>query len=253
MGKKATVLSNREIAKEIWHIKLKAEKPLKILPAQFINVRVTQGTAPLLRRPFSVYSASGRDIELVYRVIGAGTKELAAKKSGDIIDFIGPLGNTYPSHDKKGNIIIVGGGTGSASVHFLASELKKNKKKFILIQGARSKDMIVDLKGFKKLGCIFTTEDGSFGTKGFVTDVLRKILNDKDTIYACGPEPMIKAVKAAALEKNNVKCYASFEAYMGCGIGACVSCVIPVGTHDNFEYKRVCKDGTVFDVNGVVL
>jgi len=253
MGKKAKVVFNKEIAKEIWHIKLKAEKAVKILPAQFINVRVTEGTVPLLRRPFSVYANFGRDIELVYRVIGTGTKELAAKKPGDIVDFIGPLGNTYPKHDKKGKIIVIGGGTGSASVHFLALALKKAKQKFTLIQGARTKDMIVDKTGFKKLGSVFTTEDGSLGIKGFVTNALKKVLNDNDTIYACGPEPMIKAIKSAAADKQRVKCYASFEAYMGCGIGACVSCVIPVGKQEDFEYKRVCKDGTVFDVSEVLI
>jgi dihydroorotate dehydrogenase electron transfer subunit len=256
----AVVVYNKKIGSGLYHMKLRADRALKCLPAQFINIRVSDTIQPLLRRPISIFDAAGRFVEVVYKVIGEGTTCLSRKKAGDRLDFIGPQGNSYLGTDEHStidirysNIILIGGGTGAASVHFLAQYLKKEKIKFKLIQGARCKEYLIYEKKFRELSAMFATEDGSCGTKGFVTDTLGTVLKDDSIIFACGPEPMIKAIKKTAAGFDNVKFFASFEAYMGCGIGACISCVIPVGTEDNFEYKRVCKDGTVFDVNDVVL
>ena len=180
---------------------------------------------------------------------------MTQKKKGDALDFIGPLGNTYVdllAKTDKSQIILIGGGTGAASVFFLAKYLKSKKIKFNFIQGARCKDQMVAPAEFKKFGCLFASDDGSLGTKGFVSDVLSKILNDNSIIFTCGPKPMFKAIKDVAGKKSGVKVFASFEEYMGCGIGACVSCVLEIKTGDSSEYKRVCKDGTIFDLNGVV-
>jgi len=255
MKNSGKVVFNKKTGERLYHLRLAVKKRFKARPAQFINVKVSDTVVPLLRRPFSIFSSEKKELDLVYKVIGEGTRLLSEKKKGDAVDFIGPQGNTYPVDlkDKKSKLIIIGGGTGAASVHFLANELKKSKRKFTLIQGARNKRLIVAEKEFKKLGCLFATEDGSLGTRGYVTDVLKKVLEPNAVIYACGPEPMIKAIKRITEKIDDVKFYASFEAYMGCGIGACISCVIPVGVADNFVYKRVCKEGTVFDVSEVVI
>ncbi|PKL92438.1 MAG: NAD-dependent dihydroorotate dehydrogenase B electron transfer subunit [Candidatus Goldiibacteriota bacterium HGW-Goldbacteria-1] len=255
MKNSGEVVFNKNTGEGLYHMRLAVKKKFKACPAQFINIKVSDTVVPLLRRPFSIFSAENKELDIVYKVIGEGTRLLSEKKKGDVLDFIGPQGNTYPVDlkDKKSKIIIIGGGTGAASVHFLAQELKKKKRKFTLIQGARNKKLIVADKEFKKLGCLFATEDGSLGTRGYVTDVLKKELAPNAVIYACGPEGMIKAIKEKIKGMDDIKFYASFEAYMACGIGACISCVIPVGIPDNFVYKRVCKEGTVFDVSEVVL
>jgi dihydroorotate dehydrogenase electron transfer subunit len=115
--------------------------------------------------------------------------------------------------------------------------------------------MIIYEKKFRELGSLFSTNDGSLGTKGFVTDVLMKKIKPGAVIFACGPEAMVKGIKDAVKKSKvkDVKIFASLEAYMGCGIGACISCVCAVGKKDDFVYKRVCKEGTAFDINTVVL
>lgn len=277
----AKVVSNDRIGEGLYRMKLDAGKKISVRPGQFINVLVSESYTPLLRRPFSIFDSDGRYVEIVYKVLGDATKILSEKKSGDILDFLGPLGRSYLEFDSglripDSGIIIIGGGTGAASTYFLAKELRQKKIKFTFIQGARNKSQMIAPEEFKKLGCIFTTDDGSMGTKGFVTDVLSDVLEDaqssklkargsskpktrnpkpKDknfTVFACGPKPMFRAIKEVADKKGNVEVFASFEEYMGCGIGACLSCVIEVKKGDYTEYKRVCKDGTIFNLEDVI-
>jgi dihydroorotate dehydrogenase electron transfer subunit len=251
----AKVVSNEKIGESLYRMKLDAGKKMSAKPGQFVNVLVSDSYQPLLRRPFSIYDADGKSLSIVYKVIGDATKILSRKKPGDILDIIGPLGNTYPEPQKgkqKQDLILIGGGTGAASIYFLAKTLKKKKVKFTLIQGARNKQQIVAPAEFKKLGCEFSTDDGSLGKKGFVSDLLQAMLKENTVIYTCGPKPMFKAIEAAADKKKNVKVFASFEEYMGCGIGACLSCVIEFKRGDYSEYKRVCKDGTVFNLEDVI-
>lgn len=255
---KSKVVSNTQIGSDLWRLKLDAGKCIKAKPGQFINILVSESYKPLLRRPFSIYDAYGRYVEIVYKVIGDGTRMLAEKKKNDVLDFIGPLGNSYINfqsqiQNHKSQIILIGGGTGAASVFFLAKYLKSKKVKFNFIQGARCKDQLVAPLEFKKLGCAFATDDGSMGKKGFVSDVLKGILNDNAVIFTCGPKPMFRAIQSVSGAKKGVKVFASFEEYMGCGIGACVSCVIEIKSRDTSEYKRVCKDGTIFDLDEVIL
>jgi dihydroorotate dehydrogenase electron transfer subunit len=250
---KSKIVSNTKIGSDLWRLKLDAGKSIKARPGQFINLLISESYQPLLRRPFSIYDAYGKYVEIVYKVIGCGTRLLSEKKKGDVLDFMGPLGNSYLDHmtGSKSPIVLIGGGTGAASVFFLAKYLKSKKIKFTFIQGAKCRDQMVARAEFKKLGCAFATDDGSMGNKGFASDVLKDVLKDDSIIFTCGPKPMFKAIKAVADTKNFVKVFASFEEYMGCGIGACVSCVLEIKTGDTTEYKRVCKDGTIFDLNDV--
>ena len=255
---KAKVVSNTQIGTDIWRIKLDAGKSIKAKPGQFINILISETYQPLLRRPFSIYDAYGKYVDVVYKVIGDGTRLLTQKKKDEVLDFIGPLGNSYLEQTvlgpkNKSQIVLIGGGTGAASVFFLAKYLKSKKIKYTFIQGARCKDQMVAPAEFKKLSCAFATDDGSMGKKGFVSEVLKDVLKDNAVIFTCGPKPMFKAIKAVADTKKLVKVFASFEEYMGCGIGACVSCVIEIKMGDTNEYKRVCKDGTIFELNDVVM
>jgi dihydroorotate dehydrogenase electron transfer subunit len=271
---KAKVVSNDRIGEGLYRMKLDAGKKISAKPGQFINVLVSESYTPLLRRPFSIYDADARTVEIVYKALGAATKVLADKKSGDVLDFLGPLGKPYLDFNSAlrtphSAIVVIGGGTGAASTYFLAKVLKKNKVRFTFIQGAQNKSQIVAAAEFKKLGCIFTTDDGSLGEKGFVTDVLSRVIDEAQTIkrnpkrssksekqrftiFACGPKPMFAAIKKLAEKRTNISVYASFEEYMGCGIGACLSCAVEVKKGDYTEYKRVCKDGPVFNLSDVV-
>ncbi|MFP4465428.1 MAG: dihydroorotate dehydrogenase electron transfer subunit [Candidatus Goldiibacteriota bacterium] len=256
MKHKAETVYNRKTGAGFYHMKIKTAAKFSAKPAQFINIRVSDSYAPLLRRPFSVFDAGENYAEIVYKVIGRATEILSEKKKNDPVDFIGPLGNSYldflePETLKK-NIILVGGGTGTASVHYLAEYLRGKNIKFTLIQGARTDEMIIMKEKLEKLGCIFCTEDGSYGIKGLAGRVLEETLKPDSVVFACGPEGMIKAVRKEARREKNTRVLASLEAYMGCGIGACISCVVAVGRKDNFEYKRVCKEGPVFDVKDVL-
>lgn len=247
------VTRNKEIAENIWRMDIVTGKVFRSLPGQFINVLVNDTYEPLLRRPFSIFDASNRGVTIVYKALGPGTIALAEKKSGDKLDFIGPLGKPYigaKEPDIKSNIIVIGGGTGAASTYYLAKYFRSKRIKFTFIQGARCKGQMVAVPEFRKLGCVFATDDGTMGKKGFVSSILKEKLTDNTTVFACGPKPMFLAIKEVCAGKKKVKVFASFEEYMGCGIGACLSCV--VGTKSG-EYKRVCKDGAVFDLDEVVI
>jgi len=188
-----------------------------------------------LRRPISIYNVKAGKISFLYKVVGGGTKSMAKLKKGDSADVLGPLGTGYDV--KAGKLpVIVAGGTGIASVYFLATKLKA---KGVLYYGARSKADLLCLKEFKKLGWRVeaATEDGSFGHKGYVTDILK--LTKENTVYACGPMPMLKKVIAAAK-----KGFVSLEEKMACGIGNCQGCAVKI----RGEYKMTCKDGPVFKI-----
>lgn len=251
---KSKVVSNVRIGSDLWHLMLNVGKNIKAKPGQFINILVSKTYQPLLRRPFSIFNAYDEYVEIVYKVIGEGTRLLAEKKKNDVVDLIGPLGNSYIDKiNSKANLILIGGGTGAASVYFLAKYLKVNKIKFTLIQGSKNKIQMLAPIEFKKLNCLFATDDGSMGKKGFVSDILKDILKDNSIIFTCGPKPMFKAIKKVAEQKKLVKVFASFEEYMGCGIGACVSCVLEIKNGNTNDYQRVCKDGTIFDMDDVIL
>ncbi|MCE5301002.1 MAG: dihydroorotate dehydrogenase electron transfer subunit [Spirochaetia bacterium] len=247
------VVFNKNIGDGLFRMKIDAGKSINTKPGQFINILVSESYTPLLRKPISVYDAYDRFVEIVYKVAGDGTRLLSQKKQGENIDLIGPLGNSYLDFqsqipDNRCRIILIGGGTGAASVHFLAGCLKNYGIPFTFIQGARCKTQMVAPAEFKKLGCLFTTDDGTLGKKGYVSGLLKEKLTDNTVIYTCGPKPMLRAIRDVAKTKKNVKVFASFEEYMGCGIGACLSCVIETNEGVN---KRVCKDGTVFDLDEV--
>lgn len=222
------------------------------VPGQFVSV-YCDSKSELLPRPISICDADKETglLRLVFRVVGKGTKEFASKKAGDTLSIIGPLGNGYTeafseinSMDNP-NIAIIGGGIGIPPMLNTAKELHGSKN---IILGYR--DILFLNDEFEDHGNVYySTEDGSFGTKGNVIDCMNENKIKPDIILACGPLPMLRGIKQYALE-NNIKAWISLEEKMACGIGACLACVCNTNdtdSHSMVKNKRICKDGPVFD------
>ncbi len=222
-------------------------------PGQFVSVYAHDRTK-LLPRPISICETepfTGK-FRIVYRVTGpdTGTAEFASYRKGDPIDILGPLGNGFPLPDKKA--MLIGGGIGIPPMLGLAKAIKCEK---YAVLGYRDSDMFLK-DDIEKYAEVFTaTEDGSSGTKGTVIDAIMENGLSADVIYACGPMPMLRAVKEYAAE-GGIECYISLEERMACGIGACLSCVCQtrdIDEHNNVRNARICKDGPVFESSRVEL
>lgn len=228
-------------------------------PGQFVEIKISDGIEPLLRRPLGVHRILKNGIDLLYAVVGKGTETLSKKKAGEEIDLIGPLGNGFDIAASTKAAILVAGGIGVAPLLALAEHLGYRskgvgcRKKILVLIGACKKEHILCENDFKKLGCkvVIATDDGSKGHKGFVTDLLNTIPTayslQPTTIYACGPAGMLKTVSKVAREKR-IPCQVSLEERMACGVGVCLGCPVKVKSG---EYKMVCKDGPVFDAEEI--
>ncbi|MCH7826849.1 MAG: dihydroorotate dehydrogenase electron transfer subunit [Bacteroidetes bacterium] len=223
----------------------------KINPGEFLNIRISELAIPLFRRPFSVCDVEDDCYYLMFSTMGTGTKLLASKKPGDFIDVLGPLGNGFNIVDDFDRAIIIGGGLGVAPFPFLTRKLKGKKEIISLIGGRTKKDVIT--YGLENISV--ATEDGSLGFKGNVIELLEKELDKTDDIkskiFACGPIPMLKALKILA-EQNNIDCEISTECTMACGFGICQGCPIQ-SSADEDKYLLVCKDGPVFNSKEIIL
>lgn len=218
------------------------------VPGQFISMYTKDGSK-LLPRPISLCEIEKETnrLRVVYRVTGenTGTKQFSEMKAGDTIEILGPLGNGFPLEAGRGKkAFLIGGGIGVPPMLELAKQLDAQKQ---LVMGYRDEQFLTD--EFTKNGTLYVaTEDGSAGTKGNVMDAIRENALGAEIIYACGPSPMLRAIKQYA-EENNIVCYVSMEERMACGIGACLACVCQskeVDGHSHVHNKRVCKDGPVF-------
>lgn len=245
------VHSNLEIAKNTFLIKTHSPKLSSIVqPGQFCNLKVTDTQIPLLRRPFSVSDVEGDYVSFMYKVVGVGTEILSQKRSGDIINALAPLGNSFSIEDDFEHAILVGGGIGIAPFPYLIKNLK-GKKDFSVLFGVRSAE---EAHQFGLENISYSSDDGTIGIKGNVIDLLKnklqKINNKKVKIFACGPTPMLKGLQAYCVG-NNLDGEVSLESQMACGFGICQGC--PVETKDQEAYKLICKDGPVFNIKEVVL
>ena len=251
---KAKIIDNKKIAPSFYKMCVESAYLAKnTKPGQFLEVRCSDGNEPLLRRPLGVHSISKNSVEILYEVVGNGTKLLSGKKRGEYLDIIGPLGNGFSLPKSivhsPWSIVIVAGGVGVAPLFALAQKLTAKKIVCYVIIGAKTKSGILCEKEFKKLGCfvMVSTEDGSKGHKGYATDILKhlvKIINCRAScIYACGPHPMLHAASHIA-RLINIPCQVSMEERMACGVGVCLGCPVKVKGQ---EYKMVCKDGPVFN------
>ena len=235
-------------------IKLTQQEPLpEILPGQFVQVRVDNSPSTFLRRPISVNYVDRKKNELwlLVQLVGEGTRKLAQLQGGDIVNLLYPLGNgfTLPEVSEKDSgsqvrPLLVGGGVGTAPMLYLGAWLKNVGLKPTFLLGARSETDLLQLDIFRLYGDVYvTTEDGTFGEKGFVTQhsILKK--ENFDQIYTCGPKPMMQAVATYA-KQQKITCEVSLENLMACGIGACLCCV-----ENTCEgHVCVCTDGPVINI-----
>ncbi len=248
----ARVIDNKEVARE--HYKLTFSSNYissHAEPGQFVNIRCSNSTDPLLRRPFSIHRINKDDktIEIIYRVIGKGTKLISLLQIGSFIDVLGPLGSGFKIDKSKQIAVFVGGGCGIAPLHAAAEEAKKHIKAVYAVIGANTRNEVLCEADFKKLGAetIVTTDDGSYGRKGMASDILLELLSSKvqaqnSVVFACGPKPMLKAVTEISAQFK-IDCQLSLDEWMACGIGACKGCAVKTKS----GYKMVCKDGPVFN------
>ncbi|MGZ4887102.1 MAG: dihydroorotate dehydrogenase electron transfer subunit [Candidatus Aminicenantales bacterium] len=226
-------------------------------PGQFVMVKVSNSLFPLLRRPLSIHSASPVGIELFFKIAGPGTEILAGKKVGDAIDILGPLGNgfTVPAdlHGKKA--FLVGGGRGIAPLYFLGLELKAAGAGVSVFYGGRCQVDIPLRDKFEVEGLPLhcSTDDGSYGFEGLVTELLGRELGRSrpDLLYVCGPDPMMKAAAQTALAAG-IPAEFSLESIMGCGIGACWGCVHRIREDTGDGWVKICEEGPVFPGDRIV-
>jgi dihydroorotate dehydrogenase electron transfer subunit len=213
-----------------------------VLPGQFVNIRAWKGLDPLLRRPFSVFSQEGDMLEIIVKVVGRGTKILTTLEPGEI-DMLGPMGKGFTLAEKS-SVLLAGGGVGNAPLYHLAKHLKARGSTLFYLYGSRSSDCIYLKDEFVSIcdEILFTTDDGSLGRTGTVTDIAREVLasHQFSIIYTCGPTAMMNSLTAAS---GDTPIEVSVENYFGCGIGLCMGCT--VDTADGL--KRACVDGPVFD------
>jgi dihydroorotate dehydrogenase electron transfer subunit len=241
------VRSCKKVAEKTYLLQFDSDKISHMIrPGQFVDIQVASiNDGPLLRRPFSVARTKGNTIEILFHVIGPGTKLLSQKKTGDQIDIIGPLGQPFHADADYGTAIIVAGGIGVAPFPFLTANLRKLDKHIETFIGFRQADMV-----FKShlQNVHVATDDGSEGFKGNVVQLLEssidKISFGKAKIFACGPTVMLKALTEFA-KKKNICCELSLEGQMACGIGICQGCAVE-RTSGEPKYSLVCKDGPTF-------
>ena len=246
----AVILSQERIAQDIYSMWIRTEAAQTAVPGQFLSMYTNDGSK-LLPRPISICEINRTDgsLRVVYRVTGrhTGTELFSRMQEGDTIPVIGPLGNGFSYEKAQGKrAFLIGGGIGVPPILELAKQMKCDKKQIIV--GYRDRETFLKDE-FEQNGEVYiSTEDGSVGTKGNVMDAIRENALGADIIYACGPTPMLRAVKAYA-EENGIECYISLEERMACGIGACLACVCKSKErdhHTNVNNKRICKDGPVF-------
>ena len=263
---RARVISVSSLS-QTWHLmKLEPETKVEAFPGQFIHLRLTETTDPLLRRPFSVHYIDPKDNSLwiLFEELGKGTALMSQLSPGNMVEFLGPLGNGFKLGEKDQDIAIVAGGIGVAPLYFLASVLQQKNINSTFLFGVKTRSEVPDLDHFRQIGVepVLYTEDGSLGKKGKVTKGLRELFNHReeqnkmnpDGILACGPLKMLSAVVEEA-NLENIPVQVSLEAPMACGVGACLGCVCRIKTGEDAnssEYRRVCKEGPVFPGEMVV-
>jgi dihydroorotate dehydrogenase electron transfer subunit len=273
---RAPILENVQIARDTFRVRSDCPTIAKqIIPGQFVMMRLAGCDDPLLARPLALYDtvvspgAEATGIDIVYLVTGKFTRRLAECGTGELLDVWGPLGNGFPPQLTE-HLIIAAGGIGQTPFLALAAEHLGKKRygdpprsaprsrRISLCYGARSADFLAGIDDFRRLGIDvhLSTDDGTHGHHGFVTDVLRKLLEERSAesrqIVCCGPERMMEAVAEIA-HRFAVPCQVSLETPMACGVGICFTCVAKVRQSDgSWDYKRTCVEGPIFDADEIV-
>lgn len=243
------IISNEQIAANIWLLKLSCDDyVLKLFrPGQFAHIKVPHMDESLLRRPLSItgVDAEKNEVHIAYNPVGKGTRKLTELKSGEMLDVLMPLGNGYKIKPNMKKIWLIGGGVGIAPLKSVFS--KFTDREYTAFLGYRSKEYVYFEEEFKKNARTYiSTDDGTYGEKGFCTDLMKEVLLNEtpDVILSCGPLPFFKALKRVS---GSAHVQVSMEQHMGCGTGGCATCTCKIGG----EYKRVCVEGPVFDMGEV--
>ncbi len=255
----AELVGKQQLKKDLFKFSIKAPNIVKnSKPGNFIEIRVSEQTEPFLRRPISIYNLDRVNgvLEFIFQVKGKGTEILSKKEIGDLIDVVGPLGYGTFKYEDYQNIAVIGGGIGIFPLYELAKCAKNDNENVNTYIGFRNQDLVVLEEEFKQVSnnLILTTDDGSYGKKGFAINFLEEDINNGkiDSIFACGPLPMLKAVQKLA-ENKNIPCQISLEEKMACGLGVCLGCAVKTASSskENPEYLHVCKAGPVFNSKDV--
>ena len=259
---KTIVLSNQEVSPGYYRMRILAPEYNRLAqPGQFVMFRVQRSLPPLLRRPFGIFRTGYLEpdcdgmpakeyVELIYKVVGSGTEIMQELHQGDRVELLGPLGRGFDLGNVDEEKILVGGGIGLVPLYMLAEKLVANSK-VRLLMGGRTRDDIITVTEFERLGVetYVSTEDGSLGEEGLVTQVLERKLTKypNASVSACGPMPMIDAVQKIC-RSHGAPLQVSLEALMACGVGACLGCVVKGAGHteENPQYLCTCKQGPVF-------
>lgn len=284
---KSRIISNKCLNKDNWHMVVEGTPiACKARPGQFINIKLANSKYPLFRRPFTIFRCVKLDkntqgIEVVYRLVGAGTTAMADLRPGDYLDVIGPLGHGFEWQSDKKNIVLIGGGIGSAALFMLGEEISRraddDRLNLTILLGAKTREDLLLESEFKTLtGKVsIATDDGTYGFHGVVTNMLENNIKSGGmaldcTVYACGPEPMLKAL-APLCAMYGMEAQVSIERHMMCGIGVCLACVCRVDKNnvlkrrdvgssffqftpgDEYGHALVCKEGPVFYLDEVLL
>ncbi len=235
------ITDNKKIAEKTYFMSLEGDTSAITKPGQFINIKLD---GFFLRRPISVCDCENGKLSIIYKVVGNGTKEMPELPVGAELDILSGLGNGYDTSKSGDCPVLIGGGVGVPPMYLLCKKLVSEGKKATVILGFNSEKEVFGVDEFKATGAevYVTTADGSVGTKGFVTDVLKNL--DYTYFYTCGPMPMFKAIESIAKTSGQY----SFEERMGCGFGACMGCTCKT----KYGNKRICKDGPVLEREEIV-
>ncbi len=235
------ITDNKKIAEKTYFMSLEGDTSAITKPGQFINIKLD---GFFLRRPISVCDCENGKLSIIYKVVGNGTKEMSELPVGAELDILSGLGNGYDTSKSGDCPVLIGGGVGVPPMYLLCKKLVSEGKKATVILGFNSDKEVFGVDEFKATGAevYVTTADGSVGTKGFVTDVLKNL--DYTYFYTCGPMPMFKAIESIAKTSGQY----SFEERMGCGFGACMGCTCKT----KYGNKRICKDGPVLEREEIV-
>ncbi len=248
--KRLEIISHLQIAEATFEVTVKSDFAAELKPGQFVHILVP---GHMLRRPISIANVDReqKTFTMIFKIFGEGTKKLSECRSGDYLDIILPCGSHYPIEELElEHALLVGGGIGVPPLYYLGQQLKEKGVKVTSVLGFQGKSHVFYEEKFQQLGDTYiATNDGTYGKKGFVTDIIKELDQPMDYYFSCGPTPMLQAVTTLLA---NEKGYISLEERMGCGVGTCYACVVPL-KNDPTKNKKICKDGPVFYANEVLL